>query len=69
MNSSIPTKRLTHGLILISAALLINANAALAADRAGDAQTQARDLLAGTVGGMGSAHTPVRLSGIQEIEK
>jgi hypothetical protein len=51
MNSIISMKVLTRRLILISAAILINANTVLAADRVGDAQMQARDLLAGTVGG------------------
>jgi hypothetical protein len=44
-------KFLSRRLILISAAILINANTVLAADRVGDAQMQARDLLSGTVGG------------------
>jgi hypothetical protein len=51
MNSCISTKVLSRRLILISAAILINANTVLAADRVGDAQMQARDLLSGTVGG------------------
>jgi hypothetical protein len=51
MNSRISIKILSGRSILISAAILINANAALAANRVGDAQMQARDLLAGTVGG------------------
>src|SRR5277367_4864356 len=51
MNSFVSMKSLGRGLILISAAILINANPVLAADRVGDAQIQAQDLLAGTVGG------------------
>ena len=44
-------KTLNRRLILISAAILINANTVLAANRVDDAQMQARDLLSGTVGG------------------
>ena len=51
MSSPISMKILNRPLILISAAILINANTVLAADRVGDAQMQARDLLSGTVGG------------------
>jgi hypothetical protein len=51
MNSRISMKILSRRLILISAAILINANTVLAANRVRDAQMQARDLLAGTVGG------------------
>jgi len=51
MNSLISMKILNRPLILLSAAILINANTALAANRVGDAQMQARDLLSGTVGG------------------
>jgi hypothetical protein len=51
MSSRISMKILSRRLILISAAILINANTVLAADRVGDAQMQARDLLSGTVGG------------------
>jgi hypothetical protein len=51
MNSRISMKILSRRLILISAAILVNANTVLAANRVGDAQMQARDLLAGTVGG------------------
>jgi hypothetical protein len=51
MNSFVSMKSLGSGLILISAAIFINANTVLAADRVGDAQIQAQDLLAGTVGG------------------
>ena len=51
MNSRISMKIFSRRLILISAAILINANTVLAANRVGDAQMQARDLLSGTVGG------------------
>src|SRR5882757_2472394 len=50
MNSFIPVKTLKYGLVLISAAFLLG-NGVLAAEAAGDAQSQARDLLSGTVGG------------------
>ncbi|HEX3943595.1 MAG TPA: hypothetical protein VHW69_05860, partial [Rhizomicrobium sp.] len=51
MNSFVSMKSLGPCLILISAAIFINANTVHAADRIGDAQIQAQDLLAGTVGG------------------
>jgi hypothetical protein len=51
MNSLSPAKMLGHGLVLISAAFLFQADNALAAELVGDAQTQAQDLLSGTVGG------------------
>ena len=51
MNSRISMKTLSRRLILISAAILINANTVLAANHGADPQMQARDLLAGTVGG------------------
>jgi hypothetical protein len=51
MNSLVSMKSLGHRLILISAAIFINANTVHAADLIGDAQIQAQDLLAGTVGG------------------
>jgi hypothetical protein len=51
MNSPVSMKILSRRLILISAAILINANTVLAANRIDDAQMQARDLLSGTVGG------------------
>jgi hypothetical protein len=51
MNSPISMKILSRRLMLISAAILINANPVLAANRVNDAQMQARDLLSGTVGG------------------
>ena len=43
MNSRISMKILSRPFILISAAILINANTALAANRVDDAQMQARD--------------------------
>jgi hypothetical protein len=51
MKSRISMKILSRRLILLSAAFLANANTVLAANHVGDAQMQARDLLAGTVGG------------------
>jgi hypothetical protein len=51
MNPLIPAKTLGHGLVLISALFLLQANGALAAEAVGDAQSQASDLLSGTVGG------------------
>jgi len=51
MNSLIPAKTLSHGLVLISAVFLLRAHDVLAAEDVGDAQAQARDLLSGTVGG------------------
>ncbi len=51
MNSLSPAKLLGHGLVLISAALLFQADNVVAAEFASDAQMQARDLLSGTVGG------------------
>jgi hypothetical protein len=51
MNSLTPAKMLGHSLVLISAAFLLQANSVFAAGFADDAQTQARDLLSGTVGG------------------
>jgi hypothetical protein len=51
MNPLIPAKTLGHGLVLISALFLLQANSALAAEAVGDAQRQAGDLLSGTVGG------------------
>ena len=50
MNSPIPTQTLIHRLILTSAALLVYADGALAADFVGDAQMQARALLTATSG-------------------
>jgi hypothetical protein len=49
-------------LILISAAILINANTALAADRVGDAHVQARELLSGTVGRTGSIDKSIAIA-------
>jgi hypothetical protein len=51
MYSSISTKAIIRCLILISATVLLSRNPAFAADRVGDAQMQAGDLLAGTVNG------------------
>jgi hypothetical protein len=51
MNASTSMKILSRRFILISAAILVNANTVLAENRLGDAQMQARDLLTGTVGG------------------
>lgn len=51
----IMTKVPVHCLALISAAVLLYANNGLAADSVGDAQMQARDLLAGTVNGRDKA--------------
>jgi hypothetical protein len=48
---SIPIKDLKDVLVLLSAAILLYANDALAANPIGDAQMQARDLLTGTVNG------------------
>jgi hypothetical protein len=55
-------KILSRRLLLISAAVLINANTVLAADRVGDAQMQARDLLSGTVGGTGTIDKSLAIS-------
>ena len=54
MNSPISMKISSRRLILISAAILINASTVLAADRVGDAHAKARDLLSGTVVGTGT---------------
>ena len=51
MSSRIAMKILSRHLMVISAAILFNANTVLAANRVGDAQTQASDLLSGTVDG------------------
>jgi hypothetical protein len=50
MNSFSPVKTLKYGLVLISGAFLLHGTGVLAAE-AGDAQSQARDLLSGTVDG------------------
>jgi hypothetical protein len=55
-------KIFSHRLLLISAAVLINANTVLAADRGGDAQMQARDLLFATVGGTGTIDKSLAIS-------
>jgi hypothetical protein len=54
----IPGKMSHHRLVLISAALLLYVNNALAAEVVGDAQMQARDLLSGTVGGRAKTFGP-----------
>ena len=51
MSSFSPAKMFGNGLVLISAAFLFQADDVRAAEVAGDAQAQARDLLLGTVGG------------------
>lgn len=51
MNSPLHKKIVPRQMILISALILLGANTVLAANRVADAQTQAGDLLAGTVGG------------------
>jgi hypothetical protein len=51
MNSGISLKKLSRRLILVSAAILVNATTVLAASGVGDAQMQARDLLSGAAGG------------------
>jgi hypothetical protein len=51
MNSLTPAKMLGHSLVLISTAFLLQANSLFAAGFADDPQTQAQDLLSGTVGG------------------
>lgn len=50
MTSSKPIKTSNRPLALLSAAFLLQTGGALAADRAGDAQTQARELLSQTIG-------------------
>lgn len=49
MNTSNPTQTPIHRLMLISAALLVYANGAFAADFVGDAQAHARARLSGTL--------------------
>jgi hypothetical protein len=51
LKTFIPSNTLGRRLMLASAGILLYANGALAAEFVGDAQTQARDLLSGTVGG------------------
>jgi hypothetical protein len=51
LKSFIPSNTLGRRLMLASAGILLYANGALAAEFVGDAQTQAKDLLSGTVGG------------------
>ena len=50
MTSSKLTKTSSHPLVFLSAALLLQTGGALVAARAGDAQTQARELLTQTTG-------------------
>lgn len=52
MPSRIPTKSSSYSWALISVAILMQANSGVAAEPAVDPQTQARDLLSGTVGGL-----------------
>jgi hypothetical protein len=47
MTTSILSKLISRPALLASAAILLNTGSALAADHAGDAQAQARELLAG----------------------
>jgi hypothetical protein len=51
MNSHISIKTPAHWLALTCAVLLLHSNTLCAAEFAGDPQTQARELLAGTIGG------------------
>jgi hypothetical protein len=51
MKSFLSSNTWAHRLMLASAGLLMGAHGALPAEVVGDAQTQARDLLSGTVGG------------------
>jgi hypothetical protein len=51
LKTFIPRNALGRRLMLMSAGMLLYANGALSAEFVGDAQTQARDLLSGTVGG------------------
>jgi hypothetical protein len=51
LKTFIPSNTLGRRLMLASAGILLYANGALAAEFMGDAQTQARDLLSGSVGG------------------
>jgi hypothetical protein len=62
VNLPVSMKILSRRLLLISAAVLINANTVLAADRVGDAQLQTRDLLSGTVGGTGTIDKSLAIS-------
>jgi hypothetical protein len=48
-------KTLSRPLLLLSAAFLLHTNGAGAADREGDAQTQAREVLSGTTAGRSAA--------------
>ena len=51
MNLLISARTLGHGLVLSTSLFLLQANPVMAAEAVGDAQTQARELLSGTVGG------------------
>ena len=51
MNLLISARTLGHGLVLSASLFLLQANHVMAAEAVGDAQTQARELLSGTVGG------------------
>ena len=55
MNSPIPINMLNRAFILISASILLQASNVRGAELVVDAQTQARDLLSGTVGGRAKA--------------
>lgn len=48
-------RRKSMGLVLASAGILLHGHSALPADALGDAQTQARDLLSGNIGGRSRA--------------
>jgi hypothetical protein len=65
MNSLISMKILSRRLILISAATLITANTVVAANRFGDAQMQARDLLTGTIEGTKATDRSPAISAVQ----
>lgn len=58
MKSLIPGNTFGRRLMLASVGLLLCASGALAADGAGDAQMQARDLLSGSVGGQPGINVP-----------
>lgn len=68
MNSRISRRVLGRGLILMSVAILVNANTVLAADRVSDAQTQARDLLSGAVGATRTIDRALATSAVQHQE-
>lgn len=58
MNSIIPIKILNHVLVVMSAAILLQAYNVQAAEMVDDAQMQARDLLSGTVNGRAQTFVP-----------